>query len=133
MSAPTSRGEALRKEGIFVPASKGANPQKSRKTRDKSSGETTSSTQPAPLGQKDTNMPGQSIDKQPAVIGTDNNPAGTDPFETLLALAATAPEKKVVFSGQRIGALAVDTLVVVAVTAAAVGAGYGVYHLVTKP
>ena len=130
MSAPTSRGEALRKEGVFVPASKGANPQNPRKTGDKGSRGKHNVT--LTHNEKEKIMENTVQPNPPAVIGT--NPAGTiDPYEALLALAATAPEKKVVFSGQRIGALAVDTLVVVAVTAAAVGAGYGVYHLVTKP
>ena len=123
MSAPTSRGEALRKEGIFVPASKGANPQNPRKTGDKGSRGKHNVT--LTHNEKEKIMENTVQPNPPAVIGT---PAPAAPVAT-----APVPSEKPIFSARRAGGLALDTLVVVATTAAAVGAGYGVYHLVTKP
>jgi len=120
MSAPTSRGEALRKEGIFVPASKGANPQNPRKTGDKGSRGKHNVT--LTHNEKEKIMENTVQPNPPAVIGTPA-PVATAPVAT----------EKPIFSARRAGGLALDTLVVVATTAAAVGAGYGVYHLVTKP
>jgi len=128
--------EALRKEGMFAPAPKGARAQKPVERRDKNNGETTSSTT-APMGQKDTtNMTAPAPATNPAVGGTKAPKAAT---KAAKATGQRAPqiivmgEDQRIFSGHRLGGLAVNTGVVVLTTAAIGGIGYGVYHLVTKP
>ena len=122
MSAPTPKGEALRKEGVFVPASKGANPQNPRKTGDK--------------GSRGKHIVSQSKDKMeniqpqptnpPAVIGT---PA---PVAAAPVAAAPVAAPNPIYTMRRAGGLAIDTFVVVATTSAILGAGFGVFRLVTK-
>ena len=121
MSAPTPKGEALRKEGVFVPASKGANPQNPRKTGDKGSRGKHIVSQSK---DKMENIQPQPTNPPPAVIGT---PAPAAPVAT-----APVPSEKPLFSARRAGGLALDTMVVVATTSALLGAGYGIYRVATK-
>ena len=129
MSA-TSKAEALRKEGLFVPKEKKApRAQISPKTGDKDSGEK-QAPQTVLRDQKDSTMEQQLLAQTvaqaaPAVIGTTPAPAPTQGI-------ALVVNPNPIFSARRAGGLVVDTVVVVATTAALVGAGYGVYHLATK-
>jgi len=120
----TSSEEALRKEGVYVPGKPGA--QKPRKTRDKSSGEKTSSDNPTLRGQKDTKMENTNapVVTAPVVTGT---PAPAAP----VASAPVAPTEPL-YTVRRAGGLAIDTFVVVATTSAILGAGFGVYKFATK-
>ena len=119
MSAPTPKGEALRKEGVFVPASKGANPQNPRKTGDKGSRGKHNVT--LTHNEKEKIMENTVQPNPPAVIGTPA-PVATAPVAT----------EKPLFTARRAGGLAIDTMVVVATTSALLGAGYGIYRVATK-
>jgi cytoskeletal protein RodZ len=128
--------EALRKEGMFAPAPKGARAQKPVERRDKNNGETTSSTT-APMGQKGTTNMTAPATTNPAVGGT--KAATKTATKAAKATGQRAPqiivmgtEEQKIFSGHRLGGLAVNTLVVVGTTAAAVGAGYAVFRVITK-
>ena len=134
MSA-TSKAEALRKEGLFVPKEKKApRAQISPKTGDKDSGEK-QAPQTVLRDQKDSTMTQPAAQNTvapvaPAVLGTtlaEAAPAAA-PAQGIALVVNPNP----IFSARRAGGLVVDTVVVVATTAALVGAGYGVYHLATK-
>jgi len=132
MSAPTSRGEALRKEGVFVPASKGASPQNPRKSGDKTHRGKHNVTLTHNEKEKEKIMENpNAVVTAPVVTGTPA-PVAAAPVAAAPVAAAPVAAPNPIYTMRRAGGLAIDTFVVVATTSAILGAGFGVYKFATK-